>query len=196
MDEHLKQRLVGASVLIALAVIFLPSFFQKTERVEINTRSQIPKAPFIEPIVINKPIKPAGVVVPTASELFQPAPSGIDTKGLVEITPPAAKKLTPEGAIETPKIDARLNSRGVPLGWVIQVASFKSQVSAEKFVATLSKGNDKAYFKSAQTSQGQFYRVYLGPLIDKNQAVRRQQEINKIHRVKSQLLRFNPISGN
>jgi DedD protein len=170
VDEHLKQRLVGASVLIALAVIFLPSFFQKAERVEINTRSHIPEAPSIEPIVINKPIKPAGVVVPAASTI--------------------------KSVEETPKVDARLNSQGVPLGWVLQVASFKSKASAEKFVATLSKGNDQAYFKSAQTSQGQFYRVYLGPLIDKNQAKARQQEIDEIHKVKSQLLRFNPISGN
>lgn len=196
MDEHLKQRLVGASVLIALAVIFLPSFFQKAERVDINTRSHIPEAPSIEPIVINKPIKPAGVVVPAASELFQPAPQSLGSTGVVENTTPVVKESTIKGVEETPKVDARLNSQGVPLGWVLQVASFKSKASAEKFVATLSKGNDQAYFKSAQTSQGQFYRVYLGPLIDKNQAKARQQAIDEIHKVKSQLLRFNPISGN
>jgi DedD protein len=196
VDEHLKQRLVGASVLVALAVIFLPSFFQKTERVEINTRSQIPEAPSIEPIVINKPIKPAGVVVPAASELFQPAPQPLENTEVIENIMPLVKQATINSVVETPKTDARLNSQGVPLGWVLQVASFKSKASAENFVATLSIGNDKAYFKSAKTSQGQFYRVYVGPLIDKKQAEARQQEIDKIHKVKSQLLRFNPISGN
>lgn len=196
MDEHLKQRLVGASVLIALAVIFLPSFFQQAERVEINTRSQIPEAPSIEPIVINKPIKPAGVVVPAASELFQPGPQPIENTEFVESTTLAATESTLDVVAKVPKVDAELNSQGVPLGWVIQVASFKSKVSAENFVTTLSKGNDRAYFKSAKTSQGQFYRVYLGPLIDKNQAIARQLEIDKTHKVKSQLLRFNPISGN
>lgn len=196
MDEHLKQRLVGASVLIALAVIFLPSFFQQAERVEINTRSQIPEAPSIEPIVINKPIKPAGVLVPAASELFQPGPQPIENTEFVESTTLAATESTLDVVAKVPKVDAELNSQGVPLGWVIQVASFKSKVSAENFVTTLSKGNDRAYFKSAKTSQGQFYRVYLGPLIDKNQAIARQLEIDKTHKVKSQLLRFNPISGN
>lgn len=196
MDEHLKQRLVGASVLIALAVIFLPSFFQKSERVEISTRSQIPEAPSIDPVIINRPIKPAGVVVPSASELFQPAPQASGSAGTAETTAPAATESTIENVAETAKIDARFNSQGLPLGWVLQVASFKSKVSAENFVTTLSKGNDRAYFKPAKTSQGQFYRVYLGPLIDKNQALARQQEIDKTHKVKSRLLRFNPISGN
>jgi DedD protein len=193
---------VGACVLIALAVIFLPSFFQKAERVEIDTRSQIPTSPSIEAIVINKPTKPESIVVPKASELFQPAPpqSGQNTES-AENTILAVKDLnsvnqpSPEALVNTPTIDAKLNSNGVPLGWVLQVASFKSKESAEKFVETLSKGNDQAYFKSANTSQGQFYRVYLGPIIDKNQAMARQQEIDNIHKVKSQLLHFNPLSG-
>lgn len=190
---------MGASVLIALAIIFLPSFFQKTERVEIDTRSQIPEAPYIEPIVINKPVKPKGVVVPKVSELFQPAPqpsSGGVVKENVKSAAVKGKESIPKSVIKKPTVDAKLNAKGVPLGWVLQVASFKSKDSAEKFVKTLSKGNDRAYIKSVKTDQGQFYRVFLGPLIDKNQAVAKQKEIDKAHKVKSQLLRFNPISGN
>jgi DedD protein len=204
VDEHLKQRLVGAAVLVALAVIFLPSFFQRNERVDIDTRSHIPASPSIEPIVINKPIKPKGIVVPKASELFQPAPpqpssDGVVVENVVKDIKSATlkdKESSLNTVAKTPKVDAKLNAKGVPLGWVLQVASFKSKDSAEKFAKTLSKGNDRAYFKSVKTDQGQFYRVYLGPLIDKNQAVARQKEINKTHKVKSQLLRFNPLSGN
>jgi DedD protein len=194
---------VGACVLIALAVIFLPSFFQKAERVEIDTRSQIPTSPSIEPIVINKPTKPESIVVPKASELFQPAPQQLsqnvnnteNTASVVE-EPKSATEPSANGVSQGPEIDAKLNSQGVPVGWVLQVGSFKSKESAEKFVETLTKANDQAYFKSANTSQGQFYRVYIGPIIDKNQAMARQQEIDKIHKVKSQLLRFNSLSGN
>lgn len=203
MDEHLKQRLVGATVLIALAVIFLPSFFQRDQRVDIDTRSQIPVAPSIEPIIINKPSKPNHTIVPKASELFQPAPPSAEKNR--EKKPTNLKKLaatdkkTPppkQAKAKTPKVDAKLNTKGVPLGWVLQVASFKSKGSAEKFVKTLIQGNDQAYLRRVKTSQGQFYRVYLGPLIDKNQALAKQKTIDKKHKVKSQLLRFNPISGN
>ncbi len=202
MDDHLKQRLVGAAVLIALAVIFLPSFFQRDKPVEIDTRSQIPAAPSIEPIVINKSVKPDGATVPKASELFQPAPvDKVVNKSTDSQKQKPAVTLSKDADIEkstakTTKVDAKLNAKGVPVGWVLQVASFKSKDSAEKFAKTLSQGNDKAYFKSVETSQGQFYRVYLGPLIDKNQALAKQKTIDKKHKVKSQLLRFNPISGN
>lgn len=212
MDEQLKQRLVGAAVLIALAVIFLPSFFQRSERVDIDTRSQIPKAPSIDPIVINKPIKPKGITVPKASELFQPGKLYVTDadKKVVDNGKTVANKKTAFSATTTkkpnakpderpvtksPVVDAKLNANGVPLGWVLQVASFKSKESAQKLVKALSEGNGRAYITSVKTPQGQFYRVYLGPLIDKNQAIARQKEINKAHKVKSQLLRFNPISG-
>ncbi len=208
MDEHLKQRLVGAAVLIALAVIFLPSFFQRDQRVEIDTRSQIPTAPSIEPIVINKPVKPENTIIPKASELFQPAtPKPVDkeiAKGSIDsqkaaqavVNQQKENTASKKATTKTAKVDAKLNAKGVPVGWVLQVASFKSKDSAEKFVKTLNQGNDQAYFRQVKTGQGQFYRVYLGPLIDKNQALVKQKTIDKKHKVKSQLLRFNPISGN
>jgi len=203
VDEHLKQRLVGAAVLIALAVIFLPSFFQRDQRVDIDTRSQIPTAPSIEPIVINKPIKPNNTTVPKVSELFQPASPPVEeireTKptNLKKLIATDKKNISPkQPKAKAPKVDAKLNAKGVPLGWVLQVASFKSKGSAKKLVKVLVQGNDQAYFRQAKTSQGQFYRVYLGPLIDKNQALAKQKIIDKKHKVKSQLLRFNPISGN
>ena len=72
MDEKLKQRLVGAMVLMALAVIFLPSLFQQDERQKIDTTSQIPPAPVFEPVIIPKPVKPEGIKQPDLEKLFQP----------------------------------------------------------------------------------------------------------------------------
>lgn len=48
MDQGLKQRLVGALVLISLAVIFLPLLFDGREAMEKDAESTIPEEPVIK----------------------------------------------------------------------------------------------------------------------------------------------------
>jgi len=60
-------------VLIALAVIFLPSLFHKDERVALDSTSLIPPQPKVESIVITAPIKSEGVEpAPSPDKAFQP----------------------------------------------------------------------------------------------------------------------------
>ncbi|MGH1486078.1 MAG: SPOR domain-containing protein [Cellvibrionaceae bacterium] len=217
LDEKLKQRLVGASVLIALAIIFLPSFFHKDERVSIDTTTQIPPAPVIAPVVIPQPVKPNKldkIAPPPADQLFQPKVIEnelVDTKKIDAETVKSAKglnqkeekgkkanTLSKSTAFSKPKTDEkpRLTKSGVPVGWVVQVASLKSKDSAKKLTAKLIKSGFKAYEQSVKTDQGEFFRVFVGPFIDKSLASGAKQKVDKQHKVKSRILRFNPVSGN
>lgn len=179
LDEKLKQRLVGASVLVAVAVIFLPSFFHKDERISIDTATQIPPAPMIAPVVIPQPVKPAQldkIAPPPADQLFQP-------KVMASSKPRVGDK-------------PRLTKTGVPVGWVVQVASLKSEASAQKLTAKLIQSAFKAYHQSVKTKQGAFFRVFVGPFIDKSLANNVKQKVDKQYKVESRILRFNPVSGN
>ena len=98
--------------------------------------------------------------------------------------------------LETPKVDVTLNTKNLPLRWILQVASFKSKETAQKLVTRLSEGNERAYFELVEIQQGIFHRVYVGPFSDKSLAIERQIEIDKTHKVQSQLLRLKPSSGN
>jgi DedD protein len=191
LDEKLKQRLVGASVLVALAVIFLPSLFHKDQRVSINTTTQIPPAPVVEPVVIPKPVRPEGVTPPTPDKLFQPEvleePAVAEQKEPVKQVDELPKKVP-----EKP----RLTESGVPAGWVVQAASFKSKESADKFTARLLKADYKAYQQGVKTNKGEFFRVFIGPYINQKDAVNTQKKVDKDYKVKSRVQRFNPISGN
>lgn len=217
MEENLKQRLVGAAVLVALAVIFLPAVFDKDERVAINTTSLIPPAPSIEPVIIPRPTKPETINIPPAQELFQPelveekVEKDVESKPLdtTEVEKKVAKSIAkPEStlvvkpipkpvAIKAKPVVSKpaLNSSGVPAGWVVQVASFKSVKTAETFTEKLLKADYKAYYKSVETTKGEYIRVFIGPYINEQQAIDDKRAIDKVYKVSSRVLRFNPASG-
>lgn len=212
MEENLKQRLVGAAVLAALAVIFLPALFDRDERVALDTVTQIPPAPIVEPVVIPKPTKPESVAVPPADQLFQPVvdePKEKDASLGKSSEPESPKKA--EEPIKSEKTEGKnaekvepqkpvpsepsLNASGVPKGWVVQTASFKSSDSANQFTAKLIKAKYKAYTQDVITTKGKFYRVLVGPYIDEAKALAAKDDIDKAYKLTSKVLRFNPISG-
>jgi cell division septation protein DedD len=104
--------------------------------------------------------------------------------------------LSPKIILEKPKADAKSNTINLTLTWVLQVASYKTEEQAKQLVKTLVEDKNAAYSRLVTTRQGQFYRVYLGPFQDQNEAKARQKEIDKIYKVQSQLLRFRPTAAN
>lgn len=56
--DGLKQRLVGAFVILSLAIIFLPMIFDKPHSVGSSSIVEIPPEPDIKPVIIKKPSKP------------------------------------------------------------------------------------------------------------------------------------------
>ncbi|HEY8941198.1 MAG TPA: SPOR domain-containing protein, partial [Cellvibrio sp.] len=61
MRESVKHRLIGAAVLAAIAVLFLPSFFKDRQQYQVNTESQIPGRPSITAVDFNEPVQPEGI---------------------------------------------------------------------------------------------------------------------------------------
>ncbi|MCK7595775.1 SPOR domain-containing protein [Microbulbifer sp. CAU 1566] len=73
LNDGVKQRIVGALVLAALAVIFLPTLFDREGARYIDVTSQIPAPPDIKPIVIAEPQPVDGIdTAPPVNEVFQP----------------------------------------------------------------------------------------------------------------------------
>ncbi|HEJ1257732.1 TPA: SPOR domain-containing protein, partial [Pseudomonas aeruginosa] len=82
LERGLKQRIVGALVLIALAVIFLPMLFTREDEsrqvvVEAPPRPQSPAMPSVE-------------VQPTEVPELQPGEEGIAPEIVEEVSPAAA----------------------------------------------------------------------------------------------------------
>lgn len=185
MDDGLKQRLVGAVVLAAIAVIFLPSLFDQDSRSRIDTTSKIPPRTLVTAAKFEAPVRP---------ETVSQAPDPEAMYELLEDEPvPAAKNQQqpePEVISKTPSVG--LNDKGVPKGWVIQVASYKKLAQAEALKNTLIEEGYKAYVHSLTNSKGKVSRVMVGPKIDQKAAQKVKKKLDQSLNVDTLIKRFEP----
>ena len=172
MDDGLKQRIIGAIVLLALAVVFIPVIFDK-ERIEpVDKKTRIPAAPHIETISIESTKKiPINEPAKKAAKIFIP-----DDQIIVDEKP------------EEPSI----NKKGVPNSWVLQIASFLHEKHALEFRDRLVTDGYAAFTRQVETDKGKMVRVFVGPKIDKNRLLAQQKQIEKKYELNTLFLKFFP----
>jgi DedD protein len=191
----MKQRLVGVMVLVSLGVIFLPSLFSRENdgRVVVNSQSLIPPKPDVRTIVIAAPQPTVQIPAPSPNDAFQPstdASGDLDDvtnadKVVSNVTEKKIAKNSPS------KVALALDKNGLPTSWVIQVASFQSQAHADTLNKKLLDKEYKSYVRPVKTAKGEFFRVLVGPYIDRSRAGKVKTNIDKTYRVSSQILRFS-----
>jgi DedD protein len=197
VKNSLKQRLVGAFVLAAIAVIFLPSFVKENQPYRVDTDSRIPPRPDITPIRFSEPQAPADIDAALAPETMflsaddqQPV---ADTLEALQERPPedptaSAQKQAQAPAAEDPSLDAR----GLPQAWVVQVASLSSSEAAVRLRDRLQTEGHKAYIRTASTPNGEVSRVFIGPKLDREEAQEVKVSVDKLLKVESLVVRFQP----
>ena len=196
MNDTLKQRLVGAGVLLILAGLLWPLLFDFDEQVANDApRSEIPTMPVIEKVVVEQPkpptrntvqTKPAAQaatnVVQTAAKDEHKEANNLDS--LLKNTPkPAAiagKSVNKITDAKRPRLDAQ----GVPVSFVVQVGTFTSWSNADSLRNKLVKSGSKAYIKPSVSAMAGPYTVFVGPVLTYEKAdaivadVKRQARIN------------------
>jgi DedD protein len=210
VKESVKHRLIGAAVLTAIAVLFLPSFFKDRQQYQVNTDSQIPGRPSITAIDFNEPAQPEGIEsAPAPETMFIPENGGapvaelpvppaetIDSqpvKNTLASTQAQASSSTSTVALKPDAIpNLPLNDRGLPDAWVIQVASLSSHEGANKLRDQLQAEGHKAYVRAVPSGNGNIYRVFIGPRQDKAQLQAIKVQLDKRLKVNSLVLPFKP----
>jgi DedD protein len=204
LDDGLKQRLVGAIAILALAAIFLPVIFDRDPIVPVDRNTQIPPAPEIVSVKVDQPI-PTDVVdlAPEPDAMYEPTPDNavgavqekpvgvVDENSVVDGEP-----VQLDGAAVEPRKPAAdapgLNAAGVPLSWVLQVASLREQSGAERLRAQLLEKKYSAFIREAKLNNGSIYRVYVGPKLDKAALAKEKAQIDASFRLDSIILEFTP----
>ncbi|WP_237059005.1 SPOR domain-containing protein [Microbulbifer sediminum] len=198
LDDGFKQRIVGALVLTALAVIFLPSLFDREGKRYIDATSQIPPAPDIQPIEIAEPEPVADAApAPHPDDAFQPAlvsgpeeapeePQAAPAGGASASAEEADQPSAPANATDAPVLDAS----GLPVAWVVQVASYSRGDRAEALRDRLLDEGYKAFTRDVRTDKGRYTRVFVGPKTSKADAAVVKRELDKLLEVQTLVLRF------
>ena len=217
LDKGMKQRMVGALVLVALAVIFLPMLFTREDEMR-QVQVEAPQAPAmptlpqvqVEPVAVPEPQpvleepQPAPVVVnestapvTTPSQPITPSPqTQAQTKAQTPVPAPAAapvaKAETRPAASPAPapaaSAPSKIDVNGLPVSWSIQLASLSNRAGAESLQKTLRSQGYNAYIRSA----GGMNRVYVGPMIERAEAERLRDTINRQQNLKGFVVRFQP----
>lgn len=202
MRESVKHRLIGAAVLAAIAVLFLPSFFKDRQQYQVDTSSHIPSRPSITAVDFNEPTRPEGIEPAPAPETMF-VPDEAESIPVAQVPPAeqpviaaavssrlsSSSKAGSAGA-SVPVIP--LNAQGLPDTWVIQVASLSAQVAANKLRDQLQAEGHKAYVRAVPSANTTIYRVFIGPKQDKSEALAIKLQLDKRLKVNSLVLPFKP----
>ncbi|WPO98720.1 SPOR domain-containing protein [Pseudomonas sp. HR96] len=216
LDNVFKQRMVGALVLIALAVIFLPMLFSREDelrqvRVDAPAAPQAPVVPEvkIDPVAVpqQQPVAEQPVIEEQPDETPQApsAPIKAIPAAPVAASKPAAKPATAAtqpaqapakpaavaSAPAKPDTAAKIDTNGLPISWSIQLASLGSRASADSLQKTLRSQGYNAYVRSADGKN----RVFVGPLVERAEAERVRDVIARQQNLKGILVRFEPERG-
>ena len=194
MNIQLKQRLVGAIVLVALAVIFVPMLLPgKGDLSGSIEGSNIPPEPdYRFPPVKPAPSAPAMAPAPVAplGEKTQAdsndGDAGKDVAKKESLKSPANVVKTTKAAkvIKTSKAPAAKKapvktSPNKVSGWIVQVGSFSDSKNAKALRDKLRKLGHASFVEKVKGESGMVYRVRVGPELTRKSAEKLSQRLAK-----------------
>jgi DedD protein len=191
LDSGLKQRMVGALVLLALAVIFLPMLFSR-EDVSQQVQVDAPAMP-VAPEIPDVELQP--VAVPEPQQLPD-EPAGLEDSPVVESDESSAVEVVPQVAAvqptpQKPAEPGRLDANSLPVSWSVQLASLSSSDGAQSLQKKLRSQGYNAYIRTFDGMN----RVFVGPLIERAEANRLRDQLNRQHKLNGFVVRFQPESS-
>jgi DedD protein len=181
LDEHtFKQRIIGAIVLVALAVIFIPMLLPGSRDIGFtDSGSPIPPKPTelenLKVLELEKP-QPAPIpreIVRTPIDERSPAAPAEEVEA-----PSADKKPLPEETMPAPATSQAAQSAvTTPKAWAVQVGSFTQRENAMRLRDQLRSKGYKAFVEQITSADKTFYRVRVGPEVSRDKAVALQKDL-------------------
>ncbi len=191
MDQMLKQRLIGAIVIISLAVIFIPMILEGPDD-ELSPRTQdMPPPPMIAyQAEVEQPV-PAGSPEPAETQAAAvteqevsaiPEPSAPQTEVITsqaeapvkQPEPVESAKTVKPAVVKQPLPKAPPKTTAGPAitqgAWILQVGSFSQQANAVSLRDRLKKSGYQASVQDSKGADGHVYRVLIGPVSDRQAA--------------------------
>jgi DedD protein len=185
LDKGLKQRIVGALVLVALAVIFLPMLFSREDELRqvVVDAPAMPQAPAIPEVALD----PVEVPQPIAPEQVPPV-EPLEVPEVAEA--PTEPAVATPAAVEPSKAE-RLDASSLPVSWSVQLASLSSRERAVELQQRLRAQGYNAYVRSVDGMN----RVFVGPVIERAEANRLRDQLNRQQKLNGFIVRFQPEQG-
>ncbi|MCP1457022.1 SPOR domain-containing protein [Pseudomonas kilonensis] len=222
LDKAYKQRMVGALVLVALAVIFLPMLFSRQDEqrqvtVDAPAAPQAPSVPpvQVEPVAVPEPQALPQEPVPSDEELAEqpavpstpiapaPAPATLapaaPSKPTVAPVPvpatPAIKPAPSQPITAAPTKPDTTQSRVDANGLSVSWSVQLASLTSRESAENLQKTlRSQGYNAYIRSADGK-NRVFVGPLIERAEADRLRDLLSRQQNLKGFVVRFQPERG-
>ena len=190
MDRALKERIIGAAVLVLFVVLVVPVFLDgpPDDSEIVSERVPLPGQADQESrtVVLERDRKdpvPAGATPPAV--VTDPAPQPVIVEEKPASPPPEAAEIPKQEATAVSKTPApapapsRIATASATGMWAVQLGSFGNQDNAEKLAADLRKQGFAAFLSQLSTDAGQLHRVRIGPQKDRESAEAMAERLKK-----------------
>jgi DedD protein len=178
VNDQLKQRLVGAIVLVSLAVIFIPMILPGGGlRDSVNTRKVPPEPDYRFPPPKSAPIAPTmsePVIVPMSDAEVQS--STTEKKAISKQTTEIKETQISESVASTSDKKPKVKPDQIT-AWIVQVGSFTSASNAKELQDKLRKMGYASFVEAVKTKNGMNYRVRVGPELTRTLADKLQKQL-------------------
>ena len=168
MDRALQERVIGAIVLVVVAVLIVPVFLDGppndseiiSEVVTLPGQNDQERTTQIVTLNLDR-TEPVPSSAPVSLPEKKPEPA--------KSSPPAAKKEVVAAPVTVAE-EAPPATESATGMWAVQLGSFSNQENAERLAADLRKQGYLAFLSKLQTSSGALHRVRIGPQKDREGA--------------------------
>ncbi len=189
MEQGLKERLVGAAVLVILAVIFIPMLLNNQRGSTDISGSNIPPIPDDMPVITED----TGFTAPLITD---DAHSDTDADVTTENSTDSAQKKssskiqTKPGPETVKDTESTIREKVGVSAWVIQVGSFASKSNADDLNSDLRKAGFRSFIEPLKKSGKTSYRVRIGPELKRSDAEATRDRVKKEFKLEGILLRY------
>ena len=210
MASKFQNRLVGAVVLVAVGVIFLPALLDGDKKYNEDQFAAIPLVPKpgdeqeIESIApIEQTTTPSTPSEGASEAMLSEAVTGVEQSmatppqppTVVPVTPPVQP--TPAPPVVTPPVQPpapSVQETKPPKGeaWVVQLGALKNAAKVEEIIAKMHFSGYPVYTVPARPVAGQMTRIYIGPSASKSELQAILPHLNELTGLQGEVRAYKP----
>jgi DedD protein len=169
MERTLKERIIGAVVLVFFVVLVVPVFLDGPPNDEdiVSERVLLPgqEGQETKTVVLNRE-RDEPIPLANKKDDATPVEEKPDPEPVVE-KPPSRSEAELSAERQPDAVKPAASTTGM---WAVQLGSFSNKENADKLAADLRKQGYAAFLSEIETSSGQLQRVRIGPQKDRQSA--------------------------
>lgn len=194
MDNLVKQRLVGALILLALAVVFWPIIFVPGAQEATDVVVAVPDEPPIDRSPLPEPDTAGLRLTKNAQAQGNRVPDVTLPEDRASLEPLAQKPADERSLSEATDslIAPAIDADGLPIAFSLQVATMGDKERAETLRDELVAAGYKGYLTRFQRDQRTLYRVLVGPKYSRADLLPIKSAVDSTWRVESMVIRYLP----